>query len=73
MSGRPTQKYPENPNGAINAIAGVCDKSGRILGLMPHPERFVTKTQHPNWRRLLNLEPQGLQIFQKMVEYAKQS
>src|SRR3990167_7431859 len=46
-----TQEYPQNPNGSLNAIAGICDQSGRILGLMPHPEKFVEITQHPNWRR----------------------
>lgn len=67
--GNPTQKYPDNPNGALNAIAGICDPSGRILGLMPHPERFVRRDQHPNWRRLQNLEPQGFPVFQRMVLY----
>lgn len=67
--GNPTQKYPDNPNGALNAIAGICDPSGRILGLMPHPERFVRRDQHPNWRRLPNLEPQGFPVFQRMVLY----
>lgn len=71
-SGKPTQEYPANPNGSLNAIAGICDPSGRILGLMPHPERFVRKTQHPNWRRMPNLEPQGLPIFEKMVNYARE-
>jgi len=40
-----TQKYPENPNGSMNAIAGICDSTGRIVGLMPHPEKFVDKWQ----------------------------
>jgi len=71
--GNPTQKYPENPNGSLNAIAGVTDPSGRILGLMPHPERFVRKEQHPNWRRMPNLKPQGLPIFENMIECAKQA
>lgn len=71
-SGKLTQKYPANPNGSLNAIAGITDPSGRILGLMPHPERFIRKTQHPNWRRMPDLEPQGLPIFQKMVTYAAQ-
>ena len=70
--GNPTDEYPQNPNGSLNAIAGITDPTGRILGLMPHPERFVRPTQHPNWRRLPNLEPQGLQIFEKMVEFAAQ-
>lgn len=72
VSGKPTQEYPANPNGSLNAIAGICDPTGRILGLMPHPERFIRKTQHPNWRRIPDLEPQGLTIFQKMVNYATQ-
>lgn len=67
--GSPTQKYPENPNGALNAIAGVCDPSGRIFGLMPHPERFVRRDQHPNWRRLSIGKPQGLPIFENIVKY----
>ena len=70
--GNPTQKYPENPNGSLNAIAGICDPSGKILGIMPHPERFTRKTHHPNWRRMPDLEPHGLPIFQKMVSYAAQ-
>lgn len=68
-NGNSTQNYPDNPNGALNAIAGICDPSGRILGLMPHPERFIFKEQHPNWRRMLNLKPQGLPIFENMISY----
>lgn len=34
-------EYPLNPNGSTNAIAGICDRTGRVIGLMPHPERFV--------------------------------
>lgn len=71
-SGNPTQKYPLNPNGSLNAIAGITDPTGRILGLIPHPERFVRKMQYPNWRRTQDLEPQGLPIFEKMVTYAAQ-
>lgn len=67
--GNPTQKYPDNPNGALNAIAGICDPTGRILGLMPHPERFVRREQHPNWRRMSKFEPQGFPVFQKIVQY----
>lgn len=70
--GNPTQEYPLNPNGSLNAIAGITDPTGRILGLMPHPERFIRPTQHPNWRRKPDLEPQGLPIFEKMVSYAAQ-
>lgn len=70
--GNSTQEYPLNPNGSLNAIAGITDPTGRILGLMPHPERFILPTQHPNWRRIDDLEPQGLPIFEKMVKYAAQ-
>lgn len=70
--GNATQEYPLNPNGSLNAIAGICDATGRILGLMPHPERFIRKTHHPNWRRMDNFKPEGLQIFEGMVKYAKQ-
>ncbi len=70
--GKSTTEYPANPNGSLNAIAGICDRTGLVMGLMPHPERFVEKTQHPNWRRGMNGEPHGLQIFRNAVEYARQ-
>lgn len=70
-NGKKTFEYPKNPNGSINAIAGICDITGRILGLMPHPERFIFKHHHPNWRRMDILEPQGLPIFKNMIKYVK--
>ena len=70
--GNPTQKYPENPNGSINAIAGVTDPTGRILGLMPHPEKFVDTTQYPNWRREKIEKPHGLFIFEDMIKFVKE-
>lgn len=69
--GNLTQKYPQNPNGSLNAIAGITDTTGRILGLMPHPERFVKIEQHPNWRRMKIDKPQGLPIFKNMISYVK--
>ena len=69
--GAPTQNYPDNPNGSLNAIAGISDPSGRILGLMPHPERFVLREQYVNWRRRENTIPDGLPIFKNMIEYIK--
>lgn len=69
-SGKPTQKYPHNPNGAINAIAGICGPSGRILGLMPHPEKIIEPTQHPNWRRG-NVQALGGIFFEGMIKFAK--
>ncbi len=74
---KPTQKYPQNPNGSLNAIAGICDPTGRILGLMPHPEKFVEITQHPNWRRWQSAgwqrKPDGAEFFQNMIRFVKQS
>lgn len=69
--GKPTQTYPENPNGAMHAIGGITDTTGRILGLMPHPECFVRPEQHPNWRRIKSLKPDGLLLFQNMVHHVK--
>ena len=44
-------EFPVNPNGSQGDVAGLCDASGRVLGLMPHPERHVLPTQHPQWTR----------------------
>ncbi|MFC1932946.1 phosphoribosylformylglycinamidine synthase I [Chloroflexota bacterium] len=64
--------YPYNPNGSVNNIAGICDVSGRIFALMPHPERFVRWTQHPRWLRESRRDyGDGLQIFINAVEWAK--
>jgi phosphoribosylformylglycinamidine synthase len=70
--GAPTTAYPDNPNGSLNAIAGITDPSGLVLGLMPHPERFVETTHHPNWRRGLSGEPDGLALFTNAVRYARE-
>lgn len=62
--------FPDNPNGSELDVAGMCDPSGRILGLMPHPERHVDATQHPQWTRLgLAREGQGLALFRNAVAY----
>jgi len=62
--------YPENPNGSQDDVAGLCDVSGRVLGLMPHPERHVLPTQHPRWTRLgLAAEGDGLRLFRNAVAY----
>ncbi len=66
-------RYAVNPNGSANGIAGLCDPTGRIFGLMPHPERFVRPTQHPNWRRDDAPPPFGLAIFQNAVRHAAAS
>jgi len=62
--------YPDNPNGSIANIAALSDPTGRILGLMPHPERFIHATQHPQWTRLrLDGDGAGLKLFRNAVEY----
>lgn len=76
--GNPTQKYPDNPNGALNAIVGVTDLTGRILGMMPHPECFVRWEQHPNWRRpdfvkTSSGKGQGLLLFENIVQFVKEA
>lgn len=67
--------YPENPNGSIDDIAGITDRTGRILGLMPHPERYFLFTQHPYWTRLNNngRYGQGAKIFENGVNYVKKN
>jgi phosphoribosylformylglycinamidine synthase len=50
-SGAPTDVYPANPNGSVDAIAGLTDATGRVLGLMPHPERALFGFHHPEWTR----------------------
>lgn len=65
-------KYPFNPNGSVLNIAGITDKTGRILGLMPHPERHISYLQHPNHtRKRLNKIGDGLYIFKNAVKYFK--
>ncbi len=64
--------YPCNPNGSAGNVAGICDSSGRVFGLMPHPERHIRGTQHPQWTRLGAREHgDGFQIFLNAVEWAK--
>lgn len=58
-----------NPNGAVDGIAGITDPSGQIFGLMPHPEAFVHRLNHPLWRRRQNVGVLGLQVFQNGVDY----
>lgn len=65
-----TSAYPYNPNGSVLSVAGLCDTSGRIFGLMPHPEAFVHFTQHPRWtREKLPVEGDGLKIFRNAHDY----
>ncbi len=62
--------YPDNPNGSMANTAGVCDATGRVLGLMPHPERHIDPTHHPRWTRGEGRQPgDGLAVFRNAVEY----
>jgi len=63
--------YPVNPNGSVDDIAGVCDPSGRLMGLMPHPERFIEVTHHPQWTRGKIQQADGMILFQRAFEYLK--
>lgn len=78
-AGQVAIRYTEdgNPNGSVNDIAGICDASGLIFGLMPHPERFTRFTQHPFWTRLAPQQRQGvtlgLAMFEQAVEYVTNS
>jgi phosphoribosylformylglycinamidine synthase subunit PurQ / glutaminase len=73
-------KFPFNPNGSIDDIAGICDSTGRVFGLMPHPEAFNHPTNHPQWTRMKEqirrgLTPQGampmtgIRMFQNAVDF----
>ncbi len=79
--GRPARgAFPWNPNGAMDDIAGICDPSGRVFGLMPHPEAYNHQTNHPDWTRwhpdaepperraLLDREGEGIALFRNAVE-----
>lgn len=77
-------QWPLNPNGSLKDIAGICDPSGRIFGLMPHPEAFNHYTNHPDWTRKKEVasrqgklkiteEGEGIKIFRNAVEYVKNS
>lgn len=74
QSGDPTNigilPEPDNPNGSAANIAGLADVTGRVLGLMPHPERFLFATQHPQWtRRQMSGEGCGMKLFRNAVNY----
>lgn len=73
-------RFPDNPNGSMDDIAGICDPTGRIFGLMPHPEAYHHPTNHPDWCRnralLRGSDPEtamheipGLRIFQNALRY----
>lgn len=65
-------RYRDNPNGSQDAVAGICDATGRIFGLMPHPERYLEWNRHPWWTRLPESsrrgQTPGLAMFRAAVE-----
>ena len=64
--------FPVNPNGSVDSIAGLTDSTGRVLGLMPHPERHIHRTQHPHWSRLTDgAGADGRTIFSNAVRYVR--
>jgi len=73
--GQPTAEYPWNPNGSELYCAALTDRTGQILGMMPHPEAFLTLYNHPNWPQLKRRNPglsedgEGLQIFNNIVRH----
>ncbi len=76
--GNPTQEFPANPNGSLHAIAGLCDPTGRIFGMMPHPEAYLFPENHPNWDKQkidgqLPEQGLGLQLFRNAVEFMKKN
>ena len=62
-----------NPNGSTEDIAGICDPTGRVMGLMPHPERFVDPTHHPQWTRRDEPTADGRLFFDSAFEYLQQA
>lgn len=72
-NGRPTDRYPSNPNNSMLGIAGITNRQGNVFGLMPHPEKYVSRYTHPRWtREQLPEEGDGLKVFKNMVEYAQE-
>lgn len=75
-TGAPTMEFPHNPNGSLNAIAGLCDPTGRVFGLMPHPEAYLFPENHPQWdlQKIRGELPErglGLKIFQNAVAHLR--
>ena len=74
--GLPTMNYPHNPNGSAEAIAGICDPTGRIFGKMPHSTAYLSPYNHPHWTRnkidgAIPREGEGVQIFRNAVEHVR--
>lgn len=71
----PSSAYPANPNGSDLNCAGLCDASGQILGMMPHPEAYLSLYNHPAWPRKKRRDPkisetgEGLALFRNIVKH----
>ncbi|MFN7991550.1 MAG: phosphoribosylformylglycinamidine synthase I [Candidatus Micrarchaeia archaeon] len=65
--------FPYNPNGSVGNVAGICDRSGRIFGMMPHPEAFNIVENCPYWLKGVVKEPLGLRIFRNAARYADEA
>lgn len=63
--------YPINPNGSVDDVAGICDPTGRAMGLMPHPERFIDVTHHPRWTRGGVTRADGRMFFERAFQSLK--
>ena len=80
---RPSMQFPWNPNGSVDSIAGICDETGRVFGLMPHPEAFNHVTNHPHFAKMsreyrrkgqaLPEEGDGIRIWRNAVEYVREN
>ncbi len=74
-NGQVALRYAENPNGSARDIAGICDPTGLVFGLMPHPERYLHPTNHPQWTRRpsawLDEKPVGLRYFENAVRFVR--
>jgi phosphoribosylformylglycinamidine synthase len=64
-------QYPDNPNGSVHNIAGICDETGRVFGLMPHPEAFIFPENHPRWQRETITTGAGLELFRNGIGYCR--
>ena len=72
-AGKPTMEYPLNPNGSSIAVAGLCDPTGRLFGLMPHPEAYTHRTHHPRWTREKELpeDGMGLWLYRNAIDFIR--
>ncbi|MEM1283198.1 MAG: phosphoribosylformylglycinamidine synthase subunit PurQ, partial [Chlamydiota bacterium] len=82
-NGHAAYSYPDNPNGSLQSVAGICDETGRVFGMMAHPEAAIYFTNHPHWHRLCEKAKRkgeeipekgdGHLIFQNGIQYLRES